>query len=129
MHNFLAINKQFGQSVCHRFYVIKTLFPTNLSQNSIFSSIYCKQFEWIICHSFVSFLPETTTISVTILSLLIHSFFCFSFFVFIQRFKNDEEKFYWHFRVSHFNSIYPNKTEWASEAGSLRFERGRKNGV
>ena len=24
---------------------------------------------------------------------------------------------------------YPNKTEWASEASSLRFERGRKNGV
>ena len=25
--------------------------------------------------------------------------------------------------------VYPNKTEWASEASSLRFERGRKNGV
>ena len=25
--------------------------------------------------------------------------------------------------------FYPNKTEWASEAISLRFERGRKNGV
>ena len=26
-------------------------------------------------------------------------------------------------------SFYPNKTEWASEASSLYFERGRKNGV